>query len=105
MLRMGARRATELPTESQGVAAGNKVSISFMMQDGRAYLDATIEGRPRGVRICIDIMGPMGNDELKANTKADIARLETALIERFGKAYVAAAPCSGEPYWPLANEP
>ena len=92
MLRIGARRASQSPF------------ISFTMQDGRTSVGASIESRPRGVRICIDIVGPMGNDELEANTKADIARLETALIDSFGKGYVAGAPCNSEPYWPVANE-
>jgi|SRR5882724_6471767 len=105
MFRIGARRASQLPTESQDIAAWSTISINFTMQDGRTYVGASIEGRPRGVRICIDIVGPMGNDELEANTKADIVRLETALIDSFGKGYVAAAPCSSEPYWPVANGP
>lgn len=105
IVAMGSRRVSERPAEGQGVPAANEITINFMLPGGRTYVGATIEGRPRGARICIDIVGPMRNEEFEPSTKAAIARLRAALTDRFGERYVAAAPCSGEPYWPVANAP
>jgi hypothetical protein len=88
-----------------GVGAESKLTAYFTMAEGRTVVSATIEGRARGALVCIGVTGPMGDDEFEPNAKAGIARLRATLIERFGKDYVAAAPCSQEPYWPGANSP
>lgn len=90
---------------SPGVGAESKLTTYFMMPDRRTAVSAMIEGRPRGARVCIQITGPMGDDELEPNAKAGMARLRAALIERFGEDYVTATPCSQEPYWPGASAP
>jgi hypothetical protein len=92
-------------TVSAGIGAENEMATYFMMADRPTDLSTTIEGRPSGARVCIRFTGPMGEDEFTPNAKAAIARLRAALIDRFGDAYVAATPCSQEPYWPGANAP
>ena len=107
MAAAGLKEAAAWQTAIPGVGAESKISTYFMMPDRRTAVSATvdIEGRPRGVRVCMRITGPMGDDEFEPTAKASIARLRAALIERFGDAYVATTPCSQEPYWPGANPP
>src|SRR5262249_38625338 len=90
MAAEGFKRVRGSPT----VVVQDKIMIDFGLPS------ATIEGRPSGARICVQLMGYTGDEEFRPNEKAPIARLRTALADKFGATYIATAPCSAEPYWP-----
>lgn len=93
MVAAGFKQAVAFSTGSAEFRARNKIMTGFAMPDSHADVMLTVEGRPRGAWLCIDVTGRFGDDELPPNVKTGIARLRAALIDRFGEEYVATSPC------------